>query len=262
MEFCPIASGSSGNALYAGYGDTRVLIDAGISCARIEAGLREIGADPRGLSAILITHEHHDHVAGAGALSRRYGLPVYATRAAWLAAGGRIGAIPVKNMREFEPGQSFFIGRMEIAPFRTPHDAADPVGFAIYAGRRKLCVATDIGCAQKGWMAEAAGADILLIESNHDLDMLREGPYPPALKRRILGKRGHLSNVAAGEAVAALCAGGVRRVILGHLSGENNAPRLAYEAVARALAAAGFGDGDVALSVAHRDRRSELCVAE
>lgn len=259
LTFCPLFSGSSGNSTYVSAGSTRLLVDAGVSGKRIEAELKDIRVNPAELSGILVTHDHRDHVYGVGVLSRRYDLPVYAAERTWEVISGEIGGIAVRNMRIFDPGQGFYVGDFEVVPFRTPHDAADPVGFSIYSGRAKVSIITDVGCIKEDWMEHAAGSDILLIESNHDRGMLEVGPYPYALKRRILSKRGHLSNDDAGGAVAELAARGVRTFILGHLSGENNYPELAYECAASALREAGMAPGcDVGLSVAYRGQRSGL----
>jgi len=263
LQFCPIFSGSSGNALYVGCGETRLLVDAGVSGKRVAAELQEIGVSPAQLTGLLVTHEHGDHIAGVGILSRRYDLPIYATERAWRSMRPSIGEVAARNVRMFEPEHNFYIGSMDVMPFRIPHDAADPVGFSFYAGQLKLSIATDIGCVQKSWMDAVAESDILLLESNHDVGMLEAGPYPYELKRRILSSHGHLSNEDASSAAVALIARGVRNVILGHLSGENNHPELAYETAAAAFRAAGIAPGeDIGLSVALRHKRSALFTVE
>jgi len=259
LKFCPLFSGSSGNALYLGCGDTGLLIDAGLSARRVAAELRAIAVDPARLGGILVTHEHSDHIAGVGAMSRMFGLPIYAAEATWEAMEDKLGNIAARNRRTFEPGQDFYLGPLNVVPFRTPHDAADPVGFSFYAGGCKLSVATDIGCAKDSWIRQVEGSDLLLLEANHDVKMLEAGSYPYALKKRILSAHGHLSNDAAGAVAAGLVSRGVKAVILGHLSAENNFPELAYESVALALRQAGIAPGaDVALTVAARSQRSAL----
>ena len=259
LQFCPLFSGSSGNSVYVGTDNTKILIDAGLSGSKITGELAKIGVKPDELSAILVTHEHADHIAGVGVLARRYRLPVYASTGTWAAMRDKIGAVDASQMIEFETGEDFSIGELNIRPFPTSHDAADPVGYAVCAGRNMAAVATDLGCIREGWMAEVEDADVLLLESNHDVNMLSAGRYPYELKRRILSKHGHLSNDDAGKAAAELVRRGVRAIMLGHLSPENNVPELAYESVAYILKENGFEPGrDVILSVARRDGHSEM----
>lgn len=256
--FCPLRSGSSGNALFVQAGSTRVLVDAGLSGRAVERALAEIGADPTTIQAILITHEHSDHIAGAGILSKRWNIPVYATEKTWLAMDHKTcmrGAAP-SNRVAFAPDEAFYVRDLAVAPFAIPHDAADPVGFSLMHGNRKICIATDLGHISGGWMRALAGADLALLEANHDPDMLRACPrYHPSLKARILGRRGHLSNEDSGAALTQLAETGLRHVILGHLSGETNTPALAYETVCATLREAGIAPGgDVQVDMAHRDR--------
>lgn len=255
--FCPLRSGSSGNALLVQAGDTRVLVDAGLSGRSVERALSEIGAPPETLGAILITHEHSDHIAGVGVLSKRYGLPVYASEGTWLAMEHKpcVAGVSPQNRRAFRPGQDFYIRDLAVAPFSTPHDAAEPVGYALLYRGRKLCVATDLGHIAQGWMRALDHADLALIEANHDPDLLRRSRYPEALKRRILGKRGHLSNADCGAALVKLAEAGVTNVVLGHLSAETNLPELAFETVRASLEAGGLRVGqDLRVGLAWRDR--------
>ena len=247
--FAPLFSGSSGNALYVQLDDTCILVDAGLPGKRITEEMQKAGADISRLGAIFVTHEHLDHIAGVGVLMRKYKIPVYATEPTWQAMESKIGRIPGDLVRCIEPGCPLQIGSLQINPFSIPHDAAGPVGYAFEGGGRKLAIATDVGCIEQNWMDAVAGADMLLLESNHDVDMLRAGKYPYDLKMRILGKRGHLSNDDAGTAAAQLCARGVKQILLGHLSGENNFPELAWESVAMHLRQAGV---DIPLGVASR----------
>ena len=260
-RFCTFASGSSGNAALLSSGNTHILIDMGISCRRIIKSLEQLGLRGEDLSAILITHEHADHIAGAGILSRRYNLPIYANEATWAAMRDKLGNISENNIRFFETGADFHIGTLDISPFSIPHDAAEPVGYSFYAGRSKLSIATDLGAVKESWMRHIEDSDLVLLESNHDIDMLKAGRYPYDLKRRILGNKGHLSNDAAGKAALQLVQRGVRNIILGHLSGENNFPELAYQSVCCALQAEGIEPGrDLMLSVASRDGSSGMYV--
>ncbi len=259
LRFSPLFSGSSGNAIYAGCDAGHLLVDAGISCARVAAEMRRIGLTPAQLSGILVTHEHTDHIRGVGVLSRKYDLPVYATEGTWAAMESKLGDVSLKNMRIFEPQQDFYLGGMNITAFDIPHDAAQPVGFRISLGSARLSVATDIGHVREGWLNAVSGSDAVILESNYDPDMLNAGPYPYALKKRILGKRGHLANDEAGKVAAELVKRGARQIVLGHLSKENNFPELAETCCALALKAAGIVPGvDANLTVARRDELTGL----
>ena len=255
MYFCPLYSGSSGNALFCQYGDTRLLIDAGKPGRTIEDALKRIGADIRTLSGVLITHEHSDHIAGAGVLARKYHLPLYATSETWKAMEGKIGKIPADMRYEIAAGRDFYLGSVGVAPFSIPHDAADPVGFRLYGGGVSVSTATDLGFFSEEVWSNVAGSTLVLLESNHDPDMLRANPrYSAALKARILGDHGHLSNEACAAALLRLVTAGTSDVILGHLSGENNTPTLARKVSGKALEREGIRTGDdVRLQVALRD---------
>ena len=237
MYFCPLYS------------------DAGKSGRTIEDALASIGADIRTISGVLITHEHSDHIYGAGVLARKYRLPVYATRETWRAMADKVGKIPPGLMREIAAGKDFYLGDIGVVPFRIPHDAADPVGFRLYGGKLSVSTATDLGFFSDEVYANVAGSTLTLLESNHDPDMLKANPrYNAALKARILGDHGHLSNEACAEALLRLISAGTTNVILGHLSGENNTPTLARRVSAETLAREGIRpDEDVRLQVALRD---------
>ena len=256
MYFCPLYSGSSGNVLFCQYGATRLLIDAGKSGSCIEAALQSVGVDIRTIDGVLITHEHSDHISGAGVLARKYGLPLYATENTWWAMDGKTGAIPAGLRHEIRAGQAFWLGDIGVEPFPIPHDAADPVGYRLYGGAMSISTATDLGTFAPEVYDRIKGSDLVLLESNHDPDMLRANPhYSAALKRRILGDRGHLSNEACSRALIRLIAGGTGCVILGHLSGENNTPELAQRVSVSAMETEGIRPGtDVNLQIALRDR--------
>lgn len=261
-RFVPLFSGSNGNALYVEMGKTRLLVDAGVSGARVLQAMGQIGAPPEALSGILITHEHSDHIAGVGVLSRKFHLPIYATQGTWEAMAPKIGQVDAANARVLTAGQDFYIGDVNVTPFEIPHDAAEPVGYAFFCGGCKLAVATDVGQVKESWLSQVEGSDLLLLEANHDVDMLKASRYPYDLKRRILGRRGHLSNEDAGSAAVKLFERGVRHIILGHLSGENNFPELAMQTVAGALLAAGIRPGgDLGLDVAPRGMACGLCAS-
>ena len=254
LRFSPLFSGSSGNAIYVGCGDTHILVDAGLSGTRIANELAKIGLHPSQLSAILVTHEHVDHTKGVGILSRKYHLPVYATEGTWDGMAEKIGSVDVKLRCMLEPEQDFYMEGMNITPFSTPHDANQPVGFVFEAGGVKFALATDLGCIKKGWFNHVGGADAVLLESNYDPDMLKVGSYPYELKRRILSTKGHLCNDDAGNCALELVKRGARHIVLGHLSKENNFPELARQCTESVLRSGGVIPGeDVRLDVASRD---------
>lgn len=260
--FCPLRSGSSGNALFVQAGRTRVLVDAGLSGRTTEALLCQIGASPDTLAAILVSHEHSDHIQGVGVLSRRYDVPVFATEGTWRAMEQKpgISGIALKNRRALSEDASFYIDDLGVTPFSIPHDAAEPVGFSLYFGGRKLCVATDLGHIEKRWLQALSGANLVLLESNHDHAMLSTSArYPATLKRRILGRTGHLSNDDCGKALLALAKEGLRHVILGHMSAETNTPELALQTVCEALLAEGIRpNDDIRVDLARRDRLGDV----
>lgn len=254
LRFAPLFSGSSGNAIYVGCDGAHLLIDAGVSGSRVVKALESVGVAPGELNGILVTHEHADHIQGVGVLSRKYDLPVYATEGTWAAMEGKIGAVSAKNICFIEPEINFFLGPIEIMAFSTPHDAAASVGYAFELEHSRFALATDVGCVREGWLKHVMGADAVLLESNYDPDMLKAGPYPYDLKKRILSKRGHLSNDDAGETAAQLIKAGARQVVLGHLSKENNFPQLALRSTEAALMAEGIEIGrDADVRVALRD---------
>ena len=259
LRFSPLFSGSSGNATYVGCDDAHLLVDAGVSGSRVSQELARIGVDPRRLTAILVTHEHIDHIKGIGILSRKYDLPVFATEGTWQGMMDKLGPIAPKNVRIFEPGQDFFLGPIDVTGFSTPHDAAQPVGYTCQLRGIKLAVATDLGSIRESWYQHVRGSEAVILESNFDPDMLKAGPYPYDLKKRIMSAHGHLSNEDAGITAARLVEQGTRQIILGHLSKENNFPELAMRTCELILGQAGIEpQRDVRLSVANRDGNSGI----
>ena len=256
MIFCPLYSGSSGNCLFVQYGNTRLLIDAGRSGKMITDALRFIGVEPESIDALLITHEHSDHIAGAGILARRYGIPIYATELTWQAMTGKLGSVPAGLARVFDRSGDFYLGDIGVVPFAIPHDAVEPCGFRLWGGGVSLSTATDIGHYTESVHSAISGSDLILLESNHDPDMLRCNPhYSAALKRRILSNHGHLSNEACAEAIVRLAEAGTRSLILGHLSGENNTPSLALTTSENRVELEGMRLGeDIRIDLAWRDR--------
>ena len=253
MLFCPLCSGSSGNASFLEAEGRRFLIDAGLTRKRIAALLESIGVPLHTIDAVFLTHEHVDHVAGAGVLARAHHIPVYAAADCFSALPPSVGEIPAACMRVFEPDREFFCGKVRVLPFSTPHDAAHAVGYSFMAEGRKVTVMTDVGHVDERLLTQLSGSDLVLLEANHDVDMLLAGPYPYPLKQRILSRRGHLCNEDCGRALIALHERGVRNVILGHLSRENNTPELARVTIEAMLESAGILS-DMRVSVALRDR--------
>ncbi len=251
MIFVPLCSGSSGNASYLEAGGVRMLIDAGGTGKHLIELLHEVDVTARTIDAILVTHEHSDHISGVGVLSRKFDIPVYANAECFERMLPLIGGLPARNTRVFESDRPFFIKTVEVLPFSTPHDCAHPVGYTFQAENKKVSVMTDIGHVTDGMLAAVANSDLLLLEANHDVDMLRAGSYPYSLKMRILGKNGHLSNEDAGLVAAKLYQNGVKHLILGHLSNENNTPELALVTVKAQLDEAGV-DESFYLAVADR----------
>ncbi len=229
MRFCVLGSGSRGNCTYVEAGATRLLIDAGFSGKEIARRLALIDRSPEQLTAILVTHEHNDHIAGVGVLSRRFKLPVYANRGTHLAAEKRVGKL--FDLREFSTGQRFNLGGLEVHPFAISHDTADPVGFVVDSGSRSVGYCTDTGRVTK-LMAHLLGrCHGLILESNHDPRMLKDGPYPLPLKQRVGSNMGHLANADAASFARRLDNGALRTLILAHLSQTNNHPDLVVREV-------------------------------
>ena len=235
-----MGSGSGGNAVVVESGSHRLLLDAGFSCRELEKRLRQVGIEPKSLAAVLITHEHDDHVRGAARFAGRHRLPIYATPGT-IAATGLAGATAAE-LRPLTSGRSVQIQGFEIEAFAIPHDAREPVGFVVRDGfGRKLGLATDLGSRSQLAWARLADADALILETNHDLEMLRSGPYPWMLKQRIAGRHGHLSNRDAADGLPDLLGDRLRWIVLYHLSRTNNLPALAHAAIAETLDREGSG---------------------
>ncbi len=235
MDFCSIASGSSGNSLYVGTKHTRILIDAGLSGKRIQDGLASLHIAGDQIDALFITHEHQDHIKGAGIFSRRFDVPIYATMETWNAMEKDLGKIAPRNRCYVYEGENCVINDVCLCPFAIPHDAADPVGYSIFAENKKITIATDFGHVTDTIRENIADSNLLLLEANHDERMVQAGSYPFYLKQRILGERGHISNATAGKLLTEALTGNMQHILLGHLSAENNHPSLAYETVSGIL---------------------------
>jgi len=259
IKFCSLFSGSSGNCIFIGTENAKILIDAGVSGAKIATALQEIGENPQDLSAIFVTHEHSDHVSSVGILSRRFNLPIYATEKTWDAMGKGTGKILPENKKILPAGELVELNDLKIKSFSVSHDAVDPVAYTFTQGTRKISVATDMGFVSDQVRENVAGSDLVLLESNHDVGMLKAGPYPYYLKQRILGNQGHLSNVAAADFLVELALKGTCRIFLGHLSNENNTPECAYNTAVDFLMERDLKPGrDLDLWVAERKNYSEV----
>ena len=229
LKYCSIGSGSSGNCHYIGYKDTNILVDAGLSGKRISTGLEDLNIDASKLKGIFITHEHSDHIKGAGIISRKYDIPIFANIKTWCAMKDKLGQIEDRNMKVFENDKSYSLGDLIIRPFSISHDASDAVGYNFYADNEKMSIATDIGKITDNIRRHLYKSKLVVLESNYDPNMLMMGSYPYALKKRVMSEVGHLSNEDAANFCVELIKEGTERILLAHLSKENNFPELAYE---------------------------------
>jgi len=239
-----LASGSRGNCAIVASACTKILLDAGISCRETFKRMKTLGEDPRSLAAILITHEHSDHIYGLATLAKRLRIPVFmtgATHQAWARAmRDENGERPqMEKLERFESGHRFQVGDIEVRPFTIPHDAADPVGFTFRAEGMKVGFVTDLGYLPISVRDHLRGCDVLVMESNHDLEMLRVGPYPWAVKQRVMSRVGHLSNEALANFFINDYDNSATFVVLAHLSEQNNHPEIARREAERALATRG-----------------------
>jgi phosphoribosyl 1,2-cyclic phosphodiesterase len=257
MRFCTLVSGSSGNAVYVEEGSSRLLIDAGISFRELSRRLKELGTSPAALSGLLLTHEHSDHTKGLAQFARSTGVPIFGERATLLSLCVKLGTVMPDRFTAFSGQGPFQIAGFQVQPFSVPHDVPC-LGFRIEGVSGCFAMATDLGYVTKTVLDGLRGADFALVESNHDVDMLIGGPYPPYLKRRILSDEGHLSNEACGELCCRLVQQGCEHFLLGHLSSVNNLPRLAIEAVCGRLLEMGVRPGEVTVDVAPRLESSPI----
>lgn len=262
MRLCSIASGSSGNCIYVGSEATHLLVDTGISGRRIEQGLKGLDLTPRELDGILITHEHADHISGLGVLARKYEIPIYATQGTIdaMLGSGSLGTVEEELFHPVREDEKLIIKDLTINPMHISHDAAQPVGYRIAYGSKKVAICTDLGVYNDYTVECLKGMDALLLEANHDVNMLQVGPYPYYLKQRILGDRGHLSNENSGRLLCRILHDGLKAVLLGHLSKENNLPELAYESVRMEINMADnrYRAGDFDIRVAKRSEVSPV----
>ncbi|HUO45086.1 MAG TPA: MBL fold metallo-hydrolase [Burkholderiales bacterium] len=232
MRFASVGSGSDGNGLLVEAGATRILVDCGFSIADAVARLARFAVMAEELDAVVVTHEHDDHLGGAARLARRFGLPVWLTSGTLRSAAGEFGDAEV---RLFDCQSPFAIDDIEITPYTVPHDAREPAQFVFGDGAARIGLLTDAGSVTAHMREVLNGLDALVLECNHDLDMLWNGTYPQQLKQRIAGKFGHLDNAAAAQLVASVDCSRLQHLIAAHLSRHNNTPELAVDALAGAL---------------------------
>jgi phosphoribosyl 1,2-cyclic phosphodiesterase len=251
MKFSSLGSGSDGNALLIasreGAVNTHVMLDCGFGLHEAERRLALLGVDPSQLTGIVVTHEHSDHIGGVFKLARRHRLPVWLSHGTW--AGARHDDALGVDIHICSDGQSFLVGGLQLTPYTVPHDAREPVQYVATDGQRKLGVLTDIGQSTPHVLAALAGCDALLLEFNHDSEMLAQSVYPAWLKARISGPHGHLSNDRAAALLSSVDKSRLRTLVAAHLSQKNNTPGLVRQAIAAVI-----GEGDVNLEVADQDQ--------
>lgn len=253
LKLVSLASGSKGNSTLILSNQTAILVDAGISYTRIATELKDFGLTPDMIDGVVITHEHADHVCGLQKLCEHTKIYAHTLTAQALCAKCD-GLKNFASVDDYEGG--FQIGDIDVLPFRIPHDAAYPLAYSFECGHARCSVATDIGTPTRGVLRNIKDSSVVLLEANHDINMLRDGKYPAWLKARILSNNGHLSNNATARIANLLCDGSeVQRLLLGHISENNNTENLAYDTVENALKER---DSDIELFVAHQNRRSEV----
>lgn len=249
FKFCNLYSGSSGNCSYIESDNAKILIDCGVSCKKTTEALDSLNTNIADVDAILLTHEHLDHVKGLQIVCKKYHIPIYANEATFNYIKQDIPA-DCKNF--FKTDEKFEIKDLKIFPFSIPHDAADPCGFNISYNNKKISIATDIGHMTNSIIDNLQESNFLLLEANYEPEMLKCSKYPYLLKKRILGPNGHLSNEDAGTAISSLISSGTNNIMLAHLSRENNFPELAYKTVMESLISQNSNIDDLQLSVASR----------
>ncbi len=258
FKFCSLYSGSSGNSLFVETPNTKILIDAGESAKKIELALNSINVSVQDIDAILVTHEHSDHIKGLGTLSKKFDLPIYANCETWDNMPEVIEKIHTENQNFFKINENFDIGDLQISPFSIPHDAANPCGFNICYGNQKISIATDLGHMDYKLIKNLEESSFILLEANYDPNVLKCSKYPYPLKQRIAGPNGHLSNEAAGKTISYLMKSGSKNVMLGHLSKESNFPELAYKTVIDELCMQNFNENNIKIGIANRSTPSTI----
>lgn len=258
LNFCSLYSGSSGNSLFVETENAKILVDAGMSCKKIEEALHSIDVDPFSIDGILVTHEHSDHVKGISTISKKFNIPVFATKETFEAMPIHTDKLLSENINFFRPDEKFSIADLEITPFKIPHDAVNPCGFNISKGDSQISIATDIGHMSNYILKYLEGSNFILLESNYDTEVLKCCSYPFMLKSRIASETGHLSNTMAGKTISYLSKNSnLQTAMLGHLSKESNFPELAYQTVIDELLLDN-NESSINLSVASRNGPSKL----
>jgi phosphoribosyl 1,2-cyclic phosphodiesterase len=258
LNFCSLYSGSSGNSLFVQSDNAKVLIDCGVSSKKIEEALNSMEVDASSIDAILVTHEHSDHVKGLATFSSKFDIPVFSTIETFDNMEKITSKIRTNNLNYFKIDEKFCIGDLEILPFSIPHDAANPCGFNIFNKDKKISIATDIGHMNSAILKKLEGSSFLLLESNYDTEVLKCCSYPFSLKSRISGPTGHLSNDIAGKTITYLLKNGLKTAMLGHLSKESNLPELAYHTTINEILSNGIDENSFNISVASRDFPGKL----
>ena len=258
LNFCSLYSGSSGNCLFVESENTRLLIDAGVSLKKIENGLESLNIPASSIDGILVTHEHSDHIQSLGNLSKKFNLPVFANSQTFDAMSKQTEKISSENIKKFNIDEKFSIKDIEINSFSIPHDAANPCGFTLFSGDKKISIATDIGHMSNNILKNLEGSEFILLESNYDENVLKCSKYPFYLKKRIAGPNGHLPNSMAGKVINYLIHDNLKIAMLGHLSKQSNFPELAYQTVVDEILSSGTNIDKIQLSVASRDNVGKL----
>jgi len=260
MRICILASGSSGNCTLFESKHTRVLVDVGISWTRAAKSLTSIGVEPTSIDAIVVTHEHTDHISGVGVAARKLRCPIYGNIKTLYLTAPRLKNVEKDKIVPIDTGKPFMVKDLEFTAFPVPHDAASPVGYVVRSNGVKAGIATDLGYMTNLVRYSLGGCNALVLESNHDRKMLLDGAYPPELKQRIAGKTGHLSNDQSADLLSKIMHDGLANVFLAHLSEENNTQQLAFNTAARVLNE--LARQDVVLSLTFRDRPSDVITIE
>lgn len=258
LKFHSLYSGSSGNSLLVETQNTKVLIDAGESAKKIESALNSLDVNIQDIDAILITHEHSDHIKGLGTLVKKFNIPVYANRETWDAMPEVTEKVQTESQKYFKIDEKFDVGDIKVLPFQIPHDAANPCGFNLFHDNKKISIATDLGHMDAQLIKYLEESSFVLLESNYDPNILKCSRYPYLLKQRIASPNGHLSNEMAGKTISYLMNSGLNKVMLGHLSKENNFPELAYQTVIDELCKQNFDENKLEMCVASRTTPSEV----
>lgn len=258
LKCCSLYSGSTGNSFFVQTENTKLLIDAGVSCKKIEKALDSLEISPNDIDAVLITHEHIDHTKSIGMLSKKYNIPIFANKETWNSINSSNTAMANKEINYFLNNHEFNIKDLKIFPFSTPHDAANPCGFNIFKDNKKISIATDLGHISPEIIKHLENSTLLMLEANYDSNVLKYSSYPYSLKKRIAGPNGHLENCITGKTIAHLAKTGLENALLIHLSKENNFPELAYQTVLEEIEKQKIQKNSLDLNVAPRDIPSKF----